>query len=115
MTERIGDIVVIETFPVEENHDRVAVEGLVARLLRERLDRQANHDAKAVIALRGIISIVDTHEEKPAEGGFLRLEPCTAIVIEGGRQINVSREDGTFIRRCFKDYAREQAAQKALR
>lgn len=86
MTERIGDIVVIEA------------------------------DNKPVIALRGIISIVDTAEEKPTRGSlFFHHEPCTAITVEGGRYINVSPEDGDFIRRCLKDYAREQAAQKTLR
>lgn len=85
MAERIGDIVEIET----EN--------------------------RPVIALRGIIAITDTGEHKPEPRGFMSIQPCTAIIIEGGKQINVSREDGDFIRRCFKDYAREQAAQKALR
>jgi len=69
-----------------------------------------------IIALRGIITIVDTGEQKFEPGSLSgRIEPCTAIIIEGGQQINISREEGTFVRGCLKDYAREQAAQRTLR
>jgi hypothetical protein len=87
MTERIGDIIVLDG------------------------------DSKAVIALRGIISIDESAEEKPATDGrgFMLPVACTAITVEGGRRINVSPADGAFIRRCLKDWVREQAAQKVPR
>lgn len=90
MIERIGDI-------VEIGGETIAPGG------------------STVIALHGIIAIVDSTAEKPGQSGlFAQFEPCTAIVIEGGQQINVSREDGAAIRRHLKDYAREQAAQRSF-
>lgn len=70
----------------------------------------------AVIALRGIVAVIDTAEQKMDPGGlFARYEQCTAIVIEGGQQINISREDGAAVRRYLKLYATEQAAQRLVR
>jgi hypothetical protein len=71
-----------------------------------------------IIALRGIITIVDGTKEKiEPEGMSARYEPCTTIVIEGGQRIYVTQEDGAFVRRYLKDYEyeRERAARKALR
>jgi hypothetical protein len=90
---------------------RVAIEGAIREIARQQggiATGQIIDEAKSegMLAAQPFISVLprpSASEEKPASGGFLRLEPCA------------SRDDGAFVRRCLKDYAREQAAQKALR
>jgi hypothetical protein len=71
-----------------------------------------------MIALRGILTVLDTTELKPEWNGLAaRSEPCTTIILEGGHKIKVTREDGALVRRYLTDYAREMAqaaARKSL-
>lgn len=63
----------------------------------------------AAVSLRGIIAIVDSAEMKYGrDATWGRHEPCTTIIMEGGHQINVTREVGTLARQAWKDFAQRQ-------